>query len=68
MDFSQPMGGAVNDGIDSEQFRVTYTSVDEAIRSIYAVGGQGALLFKADVKNAFKLIPVRPESAVQRPQ
>ena len=61
LDLSQPTGSAVNDGIDPEQFRLTYTSVDEATRLIYAVGGQGALLFKADVKNAFKLIPVRPE-------
>ena len=28
---------------------------------VYTASGQGVQLFKADIKNAFKLIPVRPE-------
>ena len=61
LDLSQPVGSAVNEGIDPEQFRVVYTSIDEAIRLIHRVGGTEAQIFKADIKNAFKLIPVRPD-------
>ena len=61
LDLSQPVGSAVNEGIDPELFRVVYTSIDEAIRLIFAVGRKGAQLFKADIQNAFKLIAVRPE-------
>ena len=61
LDLSQPIGRAINEGVDPDPFRVTHTSVDEAIPLIFAVGGNGAQMFKADVKDAFKLIPVRPD-------
>ena len=60
LDLSQPVGTAVNEGIDPEQFRVVYTSTDEPIRLVHMVGGTEAQIFKTDIKNAFKLIPVRP--------
>ena len=61
LDLSQPRGDSVNDGINPDEFRVSYTSVDEASRLIFALGGRGALLAKADIKAAFKLIPVRAD-------
>ena len=47
LDLSQPVGSAVNEGIDPEQFRVVYTSIDEAIRLLHRVGGTEAQIFKA---------------------
>lgn len=41
---SQPAGHSVDDGIDVEQYRVSYTSVNEAFRLVFDAGGAGALL------------------------
>ena len=60
-DLSAPCGDSINDGIDSDESRTSYTTIDEAIRLIFVIGGRGALLAKVDVRAAFKLIPVRPE-------
>ena len=57
LDLSQPIGRAINEGVDPDQFRVTLTSVDEAIRLIFTVGRKGVQMFKAYTKDAFKLIP-----------
>ena len=51
----------MNDGIDADQFKMSYTTIDEAARLIFALGGRGALLSKVDIRAAFKLIPVRPD-------
>ena len=40
---------------------MSYTSMDEAPSLIFALGGRGAPLAKADIKAAFKLIPVRAD-------
>ena len=61
LDLSQPPGQSVNDGIDADMYRLSYTSLTEAFRLIFAAGGTGALLAKVDIKSAFKLIPVRPD-------
>ena len=61
LDLSAPRGSSVNDGIDADQFRMSYTTIDEAVRLIFALGGRGALLSKVDIRAAFKLIPVRPD-------
>ena len=61
LDLSQPAGRSVNDGIDADQFRLSFTSVADAFRLIHAAGGTGALLAKVDIQSAFKLIPVRPD-------
>ncbi|XP_043216964.1 uncharacterized protein LOC122379098 [Amphibalanus amphitrite] len=60
LDLSQPEGLSVNAHIDKDAFTVQYTSMDEAIQHIYAQGPRGALLAKADLKHAFRLIPVLP--------
>ena len=61
LDLSQPIGRAINEGVDPDHFRVTRTSVDKAIRLIFTVGRKGVQMFKAYTKDAFKLIPVRPD-------
>ena len=61
LDLSAPRGASINDGIDAADFRLSYTTIDEAVRLIFALGGRGSLLAKVDVRAAFKLIPVRPD-------
>lgn len=58
---SFPKGGSVNDAIDQEACSVTYTSFDAAVRWVRHYG-KGALMAKADVESAFRLLPVHPES------
>ena len=57
---SWPYGQSVNDGISDEAAYVKYSSFDEAVQCI-AVSGKSTLLAKADVKSAFRLLPVRRE-------
>lgn len=59
VNLSAPEGRSVNDGICRELSRVTYTSVDEVASRIVELG-RGALLAKADVKAAYRNIPVHP--------
>lgn len=57
---SYPKGSSVNDGIDSEHTRVCYATVDDAIQFI-KMAGPGCFLAKTDIKNAFRIIPIRPD-------
>jgi hypothetical protein len=59
-DLSFPDGGSVNDGINPELCSFTYTSVDRVARAAYHLG-PGALMAKADIKAAYRLVPVHPE-------
>ena len=56
---SYPRGSSVNDGIDSEHTRVCYI-VDDAIK-IFKLTDPGCFLAKTDIKNAFRIIPIRPD-------
>ena len=56
---SAPVGNSVNDGIDPSAFSLSYIRIDDAVQTIMAYG-QGALLTKLDIRNAFRLIPVHP--------
>ncbi len=56
---SAPEGHSVNDGIDRKLSSVAYTSVDDVIRRVQELG-EGALIAKADVKAAYRNIPVHP--------
>ncbi|KAJ1115718.1 hypothetical protein NDU88_003940 [Pleurodeles waltl] len=58
---SYPEGGSVNDGIDPAHCAVGYASVDDAVDLLRATG-RGALMAKADIEAAFRLLPVHPES------
>ena len=59
-DLSSPVGFSVNDGIHKDEFPLHYSTVDTAVASVMTVG-QGAYLTKIDIRNAFRLCPVRPE-------
>lgn len=50
---------SVNEYIPSEPFSLHYASVDNAIQLI-KLAGQGAWLAKADITDAFKIIPIHP--------
>ena len=56
---SYPTGKSVNDFIDPALCSVEYTNFDKAIEMVQELG-EGALLFKIDIKSAFRLLPVHP--------
>ena len=56
---SYPRGSSVNDGISPDHTSVSYATISDAIRHIKAAG-RGCFLAKTDVKNAFRIIPIRP--------
>ena len=60
LDLSQPDGQSVNSHIDRVSFTVQYTTMDQAILHIFSLGPNRALLAKADLQHAFRLIPVLP--------
>ena len=57
---SSPEGGSVNDGISRAEFSLEYTTIDTSVSAIMKLGA-GSYLTKIDVRNAFRLCPVRPE-------
>ena len=57
---SAPYGSSINDFINPNDYTLSYCSVDDAFAIISALG-KGAVMAKIDLKNAFRLIPVRPE-------
>lgn len=56
---SYPEGNSVNFYIDPELCKVHYTSFDEVVSMIASLG-ESALIAKADISNAFRLLPVNP--------
>ena len=61
LDLSQPDGRSVNDNIDRASFSIQYITMDQAVAALFAAGPRGALMAKADLKHAFRLLPVRPD-------
>ncbi len=59
VNLSAPEGGSVNDGIAKELSSVEYASVDDVVRKILELG-KGATMAKADVKAAYRNVPVHP--------
>ena len=57
---SFPNGSSLNDGISPVNTSVSYATVEDAIRFIKTVGS-GCFLAKTDIKNAFRIIPIRPQ-------
>ena len=53
-------GHSINDFINKEDFSLQYKTVDNAIQICQTLG-PGALMAKVDLKNAFRLCPVRKE-------
>ena len=54
---SSPKDYSINDFIDPKLCSVQYTSFDEAVHLIQDLG-KGCLLFKIDLKSAFRILPV----------
>ena len=59
VDLSSPSGGSVNGGISPDLCSIAYTSVDVAVKLIQTLG-QGALLAKMDLREAYRSVPVHP--------
>ena len=59
-DLSSPGGLSINDGIFQELSSVKYTSLDHLAYLVNSTG-RGALLVKADIKEAYRMIPVHPQ-------
>ncbi len=59
MHLSFPDGHSINDGINIGDFPLKYVTVYDAVDMITSIG-RGALMAKLDIKNAFRLCPVRP--------
>lgn len=59
LDLSSPQGYSVNDGI-KELVSLSYVSIDEVVSQILLLG-QGCLLAKMDIKQAYRNIPVHPD-------
>ena len=59
VDLSSPVGASVNDGISPELSTVSYVSVDH-LSSLVLSAGRGAFLVKADIKEAYRMLPVHP--------
>lgn len=57
---SYPHGASVNDGIHHEHSTVSYSTIDDAIKLIKQLG-PGCFMAKTDIKNAFRLLPIRPQ-------
>ena len=57
---SHPQGESVNDGINRDVCNVRYSSFDDAIKLVVRAG-KGALMAKADIESAFRLLPVHPD-------
>ena len=60
IDLSAPMGGSVNEGIDSNLTSLTNPRVEDAVRLVKAAG-PGALMAKLDLKVAYRHVPVHPD-------
>ena len=60
VDLSFPEGASVNSGIDQSLCSLTYTKVEEVAQAVFDLG-QGSELAKADIKAAYRLVPVHPQ-------
>ena len=60
VDLSAPQGMSVNDGIDSELSSLSYSSIDQ-LAALVVSEGKGSFLVKADIQEAYRMIPVHPE-------
>ena len=59
IDLSSPRGRSINDSIDESISSIHYTSIDDAVSFIVALG-KGSLLAKLDLKEAYRTVPVHP--------
>ena len=59
VDLSSPAGASINDGISPELSSISYVSVDHLSSLVLSVG-KGAFLVKADIKEAYRMLPIHP--------
>ena len=60
VDLSSPRGFSINDGISPDFSTLSYTPVDH-LASLVLSHGRGAFLVKADIKEAYHMIPIHPD-------
>ena len=60
VDLSAPEGKSVNDGIDPSLCSLTYVTVNNAVSAILRTG-KGSFIAKADIKQAYRMVPVHPQ-------
>jgi hypothetical protein len=60
LDLSHRLGHSVNDGINKDEFPVSYSKVDNA-NALILKRGKGALMGKVDIKNAYRIVPIHPD-------
>ena len=53
-------GSSINDNIPQELYSVHYQSIQDAIAVVKQIGN-GALLAKTDLENAYKQVPIHPD-------
>ncbi|CAG2213337.1 unnamed protein product [Mytilus edulis] len=59
-DLSFPKGNSVNSSIPAEYTSVSYENIENVIHLVQSQGHK-ALMARADVENAFRLLPINPE-------
>ena len=64
VDLSWPIGSSVNDGISKDAYlgeviNLHYASVEDVCRMVLQVG-KGALIYKRDLRHAYRQIPIDP--------
>lgn len=59
-DLSHPAGTSCNDGIDSKDCSVSYTSVDHAVSLLKQYNSNAPYMVKCDLSNAFNSVMVHP--------
>ena len=57
VDLSSPHGVSINDGIATDRSSLSYASVDHLV-ALAALKGRGCFLVKADIKEAYRMVPV----------
>ena len=60
VDLSSPTGKSINDAIDRDFCSIAYTSIDNAVFFIQALG-PGCLLAKLDLREAYRVVPIHPQ-------
>lgn len=60
VDLSSPSNASVNDGISPELSSLRYTTVDH-LSTLILQEGRGAFLVKADIQEAYRMIPIHPQ-------
>lgn len=61
VDLSAPEGSSMNDDIERDMISLSYTSINNIVCRVVQLG-QGTLLSKMDIKQAYRLILIHPDN------